>query len=224
MTIAALSFSILAAACYLYLLHLILKGPVRPHIVLFLDLIVLFLTNVAELAVYGTSIFAKTFYIDDILRQLMVFALVISLVYRALTARAEKRWLGRWLLIGAVLLPITFIGYALQDPTDKFIRAMTNAVRNLSVTAMIMNLVLWTLLIGSRTLDRRLLTITSGLGLQMAGEAIGQSLRLMNRSLVPMGNGILIAAHFLCLLVWIGAFRRPARPAAGSMLPPTASH
>lgn len=220
----ATAFVFAAACCYLYLFHLILKGPLRPHLVLFLYLVVLFLTNVGELAVYDTALYAKAFYIDDILRQFMVFLLVISLIYRAFTTRSEKRWLGRWLIAGALLLPAAFLGYALLQPSVSFIRSMTNAVRNLSVTAMVMNLVLWTLLIGSRTPDRRLLTITSGLGLQMAGEAIGQSLRLMNRTLVPYGNGVLIAAHFLCLLVWIGAFRRPLPRPSAPPPPPTESH
>lgn len=200
-----------ALACYAYLLHLILKGQVRPYLALFLDLIVLFLTNVAELGLYSTNIYAKVFYINDLLRQAMVFILVISLVYRALTTQAGKTWLGRWLIIGASLLAAIFISYALLNSEKGFIRPMTNAVRNLSVTAMVMNLILWMLLLSSRTFDRRLLTVTSGLGVQMAGEAIGQSLRLMAKSLTPFGNFILVASHFLCLAIWISAFRQKPR-------------
>jgi hypothetical protein len=201
----------LAFVCYAYLLHLILKGQLRPYLALFLDLIVLFLSNVAELSLYGTDLYAKVFYINDLLRQAMVFILVISLVYRALTTHAGKRWLGRWIVIGATLLAAIFISYALLNSTHGFIRPMTNAIRNLSVTAMVMNLILWMLLLSSRTLDRRLLTVTSGLGIQMAGEAIGQSLRLMAKSLTPFGNFVLIASHFLCLAIWISAFRQKPR-------------
>lgn len=200
---------VIALLCYAYLLHLILKGSIRPYLVLFADLIVLFLTNVAEIALYGTELYPKVFYIDDALRQLLVFILVISLVYRALTTQVDRRWLGRWLIIGATILAVIFIGFALLSSADNFARRMSNAVRNLSVVAMVMNLILWTLLLGARTFDRRLLTITSGLGLQMAGEAIGQSLRLISRDLVPFGNFVLITSHFLCLAVWIAAFRRP---------------
>ncbi|MGC4048735.1 MAG: hypothetical protein QM757_04340 [Paludibaculum sp.] len=202
-----------ALACYAYLLHLILKGKVRPYLALLLDLIVLFLSNVAELSLYGTPVYAKVFYIDDLLRQAMVFILVISLVYRALTTQADKSWLGRWLIIGATLLAAIFISWALLHPDRTFIRSMTNAIRNLSVTAMVMNLILWMLLLSSRTLDRRLLTVTSGLGVQMAGEAIGQSLRLMAKSLTPYGNFVLILSHFLCLIIWISAFRQKPRTA-----------
>ncbi|QOY85062.1 hypothetical protein [Paludibaculum fermentans] len=205
-----------ALLCYAYLLHLILKGPIRPYVALFIDLIVLFLTNVAELALYGADIYPKVFYIDDMFRQAIVFILVISLVYYALTSKGDKRSLGRWLIIGATLLAAIFISYALLHSTNGFIRPMTNAVRNLSVTAMVMNLILWMLLLSSRTLDRRLLTVTSGLGVQMAGEAIGQSLRLMAKSLIPFSNFVLIASHFLCLAIWISAFRQKPRPAAPS--------
>ncbi|MBN9662463.1 MAG: hypothetical protein J0H49_29960 [Acidobacteria bacterium] len=214
-----------ALACYAYLLHLILKGQVRAYLALFLNLIVLFLSNVAELSLYNTPIYAKVFYIDDLLRQALVFILVISLVYRALTTQADKIWLGRWLIIGATLLAAIFIGWALLHPDRTFIRSMTNAVRNLSVTAMVMNLILWMLLLSSRTFDRRLLTVISGLGIQMAGEAIGQSLRLMTPALTPYGNFVLILSHFLCLAIWISAFRqtpRPVRPPAPPAPPPVA--
>ncbi|WP_321472682.1 hypothetical protein [uncultured Paludibaculum sp.] len=215
-SLVSLSPAILALVCYAYLLHLILKGPIRPYLLLFINVIFLFLSTVAELGLFGTPLFAKVYYIDDLLRQLLVFILVISLVYRALTAQSSKLWLGRWLIVGATLLAVTFVSYALFHSAQGFIRPMANAVRNLSVTAMVMNLILWMLLLSSRTMDRRLLTVTSGLGLQMAGEAIGQSLRLMNRALLPLGNFVLIGSHLLCLIIWISAFRPRRRGTTGS--------
>ncbi|MGJ5815541.1 hypothetical protein [Paludibaculum fermentans] len=224
MIVSALLFSLsgIAILCYAYLLHLLLKGHVRPYLALFLDLIVLFLTNVAELGLYGSTVYAKVFYIDDMFRQSMVFILVISLVYRALTSQGDKRWMGRWLIIGAAFLAVIFLSYAILYPDRTFSRSMTNVARNLSVTAMVMNLILWMLLLSSRTLDRRLLTVTSGLGVQMAGEAIGQSLRLMSRDVLFLGNFVLIVSHFLCLAIWISAFRqKPSHPTSPAT--PTAS-
>lgn len=90
---------------------------------------------------------------------------------------------------------------------------MTNVIRNLSLIAMLMNLLLWILLVQRRTSDRTLLMVSSGLGLQMAGEAMGQSLRLINPATEQFGNVVLICAHIACLGVWYTAFKNKPQPA-----------
>jgi hypothetical protein len=199
----------LSLLLYVWFLSLLIRGHLRHYWFLFAYVLVFLLTTVADLAASNTPVFTGLYYIDDLLRQLMVYALVILLVYDALTERPGKRWAGKWILAGSLALALIFFGIAsIGNPRPGWM--MTNVVRNLSVTAMVLNLTLWTLLVGMRTTNRQLLLIVSGLGLQMAGEAIGQSLRLLSESLVNVGDLVLFLAHLVCLAVWISAFRRKA--------------
>jgi hypothetical protein len=94
---------------------------------------------------------------------------------------------------------------------------MTTVGRNLSFCSAVLTLVLWSLLILSKDRDRLLLLVTGGLGIQFTAEAIGQSLRYLAandapRSLVPVGNLLLVSGHLVCLYVWFHAFQRLVPP------------
>jgi len=52
-----------------------------------------------------------------------------------------------------------------------------------------------------------LFLLSGGLGIQFAGEAIGQTLRNQFFSLVLLGNVIIIATSLACPYIWWQAFR-----------------
>jgi hypothetical protein len=203
--------TVVAFCLYVYLLTIILRGHLRPYWALFTYLLILLFTVLID----ATLVYAKVpalwgqsqgivFFTNDLIRQGMVYLLVISLIFSAVRGSERFRWLGRWLVLGAILLAVFFVWF---HEDEKITLWMTNVIRNLSLVAMLMNLLLWVLLMKKRTADRMLLLVTTGLGLQMAGEAMGQSLRLMAKETVDIGNAVLVLAHLCCLAVWFLAFK-----------------
>lgn len=209
--------SLISALLYVVIIHRLFPSHLRKYFVLFAYLLVLLLTWVVDATLYygqgaiGFSEEAKRlYYINDLCRQAMVYVLVISLILRAVKGSERFRWVGRWLVLGAALLAGLFL-WLHHDP-QRIATWMTNVIRNLSLIAMLMNLLLWILLVQRRTSDRTLLMVTTGLGLQMAGEAMGQSLRLIDPGTEQFGNIILMFAHIACLTVWYMAFRHKPVP------------
>jgi hypothetical protein len=89
----------------------------------------------------------------------------------------------------------------------------------LNFGAAVMNLALWTALIGNKKRDRQLLTVSAGLGVAVAGAAIGFGLR----QFTVVGGGarevvnllLLPLIHVVGVFIWCRAFwPRPAPTAA----------
>jgi hypothetical protein len=204
--------SLISLLFYVAIINRLFRTHLRKYFILFAYLLVVLLTWVIDTTLYygqGAIGFREEsrniFFINDLARQAMVYVLVISLILRAVEGSTNFRWVGRWLVLGSVLLAGLFLWFH-HDP-QKIALWMTNVVRNFSFVAMLMNLLLWVLLLKKRTSDRTLLLVTSGLGIQMAGEAIGHSLRLMHPRTELAGNLILAIAHLCCLWIWFAAFR-----------------
>lgn len=209
-----------AAVFYLVLLRRLILDRFRQFSVLFVYVAVLFLTTAVDF-VYVMTARANPFglspntiyYVDDLLRQVMLYVVVIALIYRAVPHESRFVPIRRWLIPAAVSVALLFL-FAFRQ--DNVVLWMTNVVRNLSILAMLLNMGLWLLLLRSRSKDKTLVLVVSGLGLQVAGEAIGQSFRLIGSTTVILGNVILALSHLLCLWVWTRAIRpsRQDRPLA----------
>jgi uncharacterized membrane protein len=192
----------------------LLRGPYRNFKVLFVYSVVLFLITIGEAAAfYDREIWTKTsrhYWIGDAILQTLIFVLVISLVHRAMAA-SQKRATIRRILIGGATLFVVLSVYLTHDPV--FGAWMTQLSRNLGFAAVILNLVLWAALIREESADRRLLLVSGGLGIQMAGKAIGHSLRHISRGMILTGDVIIVFSHLICLYIWWQAFRSFDRPA-----------
>lgn len=186
----------------------LLRGPYRKFKILFIYSIVLLLITVGEAAAfYDREIWTRTsrhYWIGDSILQTLIFVLVISLVHRALTA-SQKRAAIRRVLIGTAAIFVAFSVCFTQGPV--FGVWMTKLSRNLGFAAVILNLVLWAALIRERSGDRTLLLVSGGLGIQMAGKAIGHSLRQLSRGLIFTGDLVIVLSHLVCLYIWWQAFR-----------------
>jgi hypothetical protein len=200
-----------AAVFYVILLRRLVSRALPDFTALFIYIAVLFLTTAIDYAfVFNPRELPFNanprivYYVNDLLRQFMVYVIVISLIYQALTLEQRQKGVGRWVIVAATCLALVFV---LVSREEHIARWMTNVVRNLSLVAMLLNLMLWLLLMRRRASDKTLLLVTTGLGLQMAGEAIGQSLRLMSKAAEPFGNVVLVLSHLLCLWVWYHTFR-----------------
>jgi hypothetical protein len=179
---------------------------------IFFYLLVLFLTSVADMAVFlelasWPQWYLRYYDINNVVRHLAVFIAVISLLHAA-TADHPRRAAYRLRLLGGTALLVALS--LLVSPDPRLGIYMTKVARNLSFAAVLLNLVLWFSLIRIRERDRRLFLVSGGLGINMAGEAIGQSMFYLSRHLVFPANLLNVLSHLACLYIWWRAFRLPA--------------
>lgn len=177
--------------------------------VLFAYVVVLFLTTVMEAAAfYSTHVYAQTlsyYWLNDTIRQGLIFLVVLSFIGQALDRSASAVALRRALWFGAAL----FVAISLYLTKGPGINVwMTSFSRNLGFLAVLLNLVLWAVLLRYRRSQRLLLAVSGGMGIQMAGKAIGHSLRQLTPAAPEAGDFVLVLTHILCLYIWWTAFRR----------------
>jgi hypothetical protein len=206
----------------------LLRGGYRLFPVLFVYLVVDFLLTIAGMPTYIAYYFyhdpaakirmAKWFALDEMLLQPLVYAVVVSLIYRA-TEKAPSRGPVRGILIGAAVLiaGVSFLyHYQPQMPHGDWMAFWT---RDLNLSSAILDLALWGLLLASRVKDSRLLLISGGLGIQFTGETIGESLRSMaiqhqSHTLSFAGSFVTALADWASLYIIWQAVRRTKNPDA----------
>ena len=197
---------------YLLLTSLLTEGRYKSYLAIFIYSICLVVTTFTDIFFVldigqVNQAYRWYYFIADLLRQSALYCVVISLVMHAMPQDRRRAALVRLLILLAFLFWSGTL-FAFQDA--RISSWMTKVVRNLSFCTAIVNLALWFILIASEKKDALLLTITGGLGLQITGEAIGQSLRQISKSTELAGNILLVLAHFLCLYIWWHAFDRSA--------------
>lgn len=203
----------------LLLLHIMVaQNYYRKFPGVFAFSVILVLTGVVDTTLLITSghwtIHARNLYwADDLARQVFFATAVISLIYQALRDDPKR---NRW-RIRLVGLSVGVGTVSLLVHHQKLVNFwLTPVARDISFYALLMNLFLWASLMRSPKADRLMLLLSCGVGLQMAGEAIGQSFRAIglsyrSRPWIDFGNVVLVLAHLLCLYVWWRAFRSHSR-------------
>ncbi len=206
------ALGVLGVALQVMVLYAMSRGPYRSYPGIFVYVIVLFLTAVADSAAYldpetWRGWYRSVYFYNNVARQGMGLAAVISLYFTATAQQPKKVALRIRIIAGtAVVIALSFLWAT--PIASRIPLYLTRVCRNLSFANAVLNLVLWFALIRERARDPRLFIVSGGLGLNMAGEAIGQSLLSMSRSTVVIGNLIAVSSHLLCLLIWWKAFRR----------------
>lgn len=231
--VALLQYALWAIGMTLEVLSIsaLLRGAYKRFTLLFAYCVTLFLTTVVEVASYtaaysGASELADKwkyyYWVNEALLQGLVFAVVISLIYRAVGG--GRRALRLLLVAGALLLfAVSFL--ARRGPISDLSGWMTLVSRDLSFAAVILDLLLWVLLIASRRKDRQLLMLSGALGIQFTGATIGQSVRQLARGarnfpLAVTGSMLVVVSNLVCLYVWWQAFRTAAEEDAVAMPSP----
>jgi hypothetical protein len=213
-----LTLGIAGTLLQLVVISLMTRGFSRKYPGVFFYLLILFLTSVADFA--GSldpdswdTWYSSVYNINNTVRQFGGYFAVISLYVMA-TERHPRRAVTRFRVIGGslLLMVLTFAGNygSIDDPEQYF----TLVFRNMSFITAVLNLVLWFALVKTRTSDRILFLVSGGLGLNMAGEAIAESLRDLSGSSGLVAS-ISVGSHILCLLIWIKALRLSTQTAAG---------
>jgi hypothetical protein len=210
----------------------LLRGSFRRFPFLLLYCVALFLTTVIEISVnlayYSGIRFSHSratyYWIDEAIRQALIYAVVISWIYLATANLRSRTFVRISLIIGAIILAgVSFLvhynSHALAG--DKW-TWMTLWVRDLDFSAAVLDLMLWALLLGARQRNSQLLMLSGGLGIQFTGEAIGQSLRYLIRWQLSPGDIIDLLTNLFGLWIWWQALRpagRPEPPEPGRRLP-----
>jgi hypothetical protein len=208
----------------LMVISALLRGSYRHYRLVFAYLVALLLSTVIEIAA-GTAPHSVSrevrdtyYWVDEVILQVLVFCVVIAFIDEA-AKRARQSLVKRsWLIIGAGVILITSF---LAHRGLRVNLRMTLVSRDLNICAVILDLILWSLLVTSRRPDHRLLLLSGGLGIQLTGAIIGQSLRQLSRSAVLPGVLLEVSTGFLGLYIWWRAFR-PTNPSEPSKAgPPT---
>jgi hypothetical protein len=211
------SFILSGGVLQLLVLGRMLRQGFRTFPLLFSYVVASFLAVVIEVAasldlMRWTKYTNKYYWINEAVLQFLIFLLVLSLIYRAMEGNPQRASLLRLLVLGACAVAGLSLVFQWNDRLNIW---MTEVSRNLSFAAVVLNMILWLALIRRRLPDSRLLMITGGLGIQMAGEAIGHSLRQLaipsrSMALLVTGNSILSASHLIALFIWWQTLRRTA--------------
>lgn len=209
----------------------LLLGPYRRYIVLFIYALTMLATTVVEFCVQNdTALYRKIYWSDEVIWFFMLFLTVISLTYLALEGNPLRAKAGRILagiFIGVLVLPfILFRPPFFTNPhqwTPAWGVWFNSTSQILDFGGAIMNLILWSALLTSKRRDPQLLTLSAGLGVILAGQAIAFGLRhfIQNERWIPdlLHNVSDVAGMFiLCLAVRPAAkARHPASDAITSV-------
>lgn len=197
------------------------RGPYRRFPLVFAYAAANIVTTLVEIPLYTESFVtgnaavwshaAKIYWINEWILQVLVFALVISLIDQAATGSRWRRVVRVGLAAGALLFAGVSFFIRYLPPPVKIGYWMTPWTQDLNFCAAILDLALWMMLI-ARKADRRLLLISGALGLQFSGEAIGEAIRKLSiqrmvQALSLTGSVVSMLADLACLYVWWQTFR-----------------
>jgi hypothetical protein len=189
------------------LIRTLLRGSIRQYPILLLLIVTEFLSSVisaaANLDLRWTTQTARYFWISEIIQFALIYLCLVQILYQTLEGRSERSRLV-YVVMGGVL----FAGLSTVQAYDVRPQLwMTQLMRNLSFGSMLTAALVWSLSV--RRPNRQRLLIVAGLGAQLAGTAVGHSLRQLSRSTVTAGNLILLGCYLLFLFTLLRAFAYP---------------
>ena len=222
LVLEAISIAIQAAVIAL----LFFGGSFRRYTLLLIYSILQLIATVVEEYVYryfgqGSAVYRKLYWTDEMTLDLLLFLMVIMLTYRALEGSSMRVGMGR--LLGAVVALVAVVPFALFSHRFSPVWFYSTS-QLLNFGAAIMNLALWTALIGTKKRDPLLLSVSAGLGVAVTGAAITFGIRrfAINASTGQELTDLFKTVTYLAsVAIWCWAFRprarkTPAPPAAVS--------
>ena len=204
-----------------------LHGGYRKYPVVFLFLLVNFVTTLVDIPIGAQSFYAHdaaitrqaamVYWMNEWVLQGLIFALVLSLIDMAISVSRWRRAMRTALAIGALLFAGITFWVEYQPPPVSYGVWMTPWTSDLSFCATILDLALWMILIAARRSERSLLLICGALGLQFTAEAIGERIVHLgvprhSLALALGGSVVAVAGNLLCLYIWwrtFGGVRTP---------------
>lgn len=201
------------------------RGPYKQYPVLFLYMVALFLLAVAGMPSYIGYYFqhevgarvrmGEWFFYNELILDLLEYAVVISLIYVAASHVRSRRTVLIATIGGAAFIAgVSFLIHF--SPTGQHLLWLTPWERDLDFSSEILDLGLWALLLSTRGRDPMLLLVTGGLGIQFTGDTIGDALRAIagqnhSATISYISGFISTIAELTALYVFWHAFRRQKR-------------
>ena len=194
----------------------LLRGPFRRFPLILAFVVAEFLAVAAEIPSYiayyrGLPQAAPNrtwlYLLNEVILQLLLYAIVISLIYQAASKLKSRRLFAVGIVVGALAFAGGSLAIHRSVPHETIGVWLTPWTRDLNFCSAILDLALWTLLVSARQKDSRLLLISGALGLRFTGEAIGDSIRQL--ALRRLSHGLSLTgaltgtlADLLCLFIW----------------------
>ncbi len=213
----------------LLLSFLLLQNYYRKYSLLFGYRLTYLATSILEVALvhhFGTklnSTYTFVYWTDEVALDLLQFLLVIALTYRAMEGNPARPAFGRFfagVVVVMVLVPFLIFHHPLFSN-----RWFYQTSQLLNFGAGVMNLALWTALLGSRRRDPQLLVVSAGLGVAVTANAISYGIRVLGARGVPhrFADALNTAADLGSLVIWCWAFQpkkndKPIQPVATQVL------
>ncbi len=177
--------AILNGVLLLLVFFLLLQGPARkfPFVLTYVGWecfanFALAFANRILTGTEGSRIYARFYWINEVLVDLLRFILVVVLTSTVTAQGPQRTAIGRILAgVAAVTIVLPFLLYHPAFgvfPNGQFF-AKTSQLLNFG--AAIMNLVLWGALVASRQRDPLILAVSAGLGVVVTGAAFAYGLR-----------------------------------------------
>ena len=208
----AISIAIQAAVIVL----LLRRSAFRRYPLLLVYCILQLAATVAEeyvSRVHGqTNFFRNLYWTDEITLDLLLFFMVIALIYRALEGSPMRVAMGR--LLGAVVAIVLVVPFVVFTARRFSTTWFDGTSQLLNFGAAIMNLGLWTALIGTKRRDPLLLSVSAGLGVAVTGAAIAYGLRRFTpptSTPQQLANLFKTLTYLASVAIWCWAFRPSAK-------------
>jgi hypothetical protein len=172
----------------------------------------------------GGKQYKNIFWTDEIVLDLLLFLILILLTYRAMEGSPARAAMGR--MLGAVTLAVLVLPFVLFK--GAFVRTgwFDHTSQMLNFGAALLNLGLWTALLGSHKRDRTLLTVSAGFGILATGAAISFGLRRLIHTpgiAYATAGDIFVFANLACSTILCWAFRPSNKKAAAPPATPPAT-
>lgn len=227
------ALEIVDVALQFVLIFLLLRGPFRKYLVFSIYAIAFLVTTLVEIVLThqanastpaARALFRKIYWSDEVLTDFLLFLTVTSLIYLALQNSPLRGKMGR-LLTGVVVIVLVMPFLLFHAPfftdahrwTPAWGAWFNSTSQILNFGAAIMNLALWSALLTSKHRDRQLTIVSIGLGIAVAGQAIGFGVRHLmadSSAMRQIPDAFMSLTHVISVFVWCWAFRimKPVAP------------
>ena len=211
--------SAVALTLHAVLVVLLLRDLSRKYFIVFLYSATYLLTTAVESIVIRqigsrTAIYNRIYWTNEIILDLLLFLMVILLPFQAAEGSVLRGAVGKMLF--AVALIAIALPFAVGSRPYFTARWFIFTSQILNFGGALMNLGLWTALIGSKRRDPRLLLVSTGLGVTVTGQAIHYGILLLTKSpMIRDASDVINAIMYLVgVAIWCWAFRPRERARA----------
>jgi hypothetical protein len=194
----------------------LLLGPVRKYALVAAYCALQLGTSIAEFIVLqelgkNSHLYRVLFWTDEIVLDVLLFLVLILLTYRAMDGRPAQQAMSR--ILGAITVIVMLLPFVLFKGPFVKTTWYYHTSQLLNFGAAILNLGLWTALLGSRHRDAQVLMVSAGFGIVATGVAISFGLPILIGGAVAHGRVtiavdlVFMLAHMAGTLILCRAFQ-----------------